>query len=62
MTLKLSHAEQSNQRTRHDAIKEAPVKLSAVVALAKDSQGIWEKVKGKKAPERSRQAGRKREE
>lgn len=41
-----------NERIGHDVIKEAPVKLSEVVALAKDSQEIWKQVKGKRAQER----------
>lgn len=36
-----------NEYMQHDVIKEAPVKLSVAIALAKDSQGIW-KIKGKK--------------
>lgn len=34
-----------NECIRHDVIKEAPVKLSAAIALAKKSQRILEKVK-----------------
>lgn len=44
-----------NERIRHDLMKEAPVKLSAEVALAKNSQWMWEKVKRKKVEERSRE-------
>lgn len=34
-----------NECIRHDVIKEAPVKLSAAIALAKNSQRILAKVK-----------------
>lgn len=47
------------ERIWQDVIKEAPVKLSAAVVLAKDSQGIWGKVKGKKAQEWSWKVGRR---
>lgn len=47
-----------NERIHHNVIKEAPVKLSTTVALAKDNQGIWEKVKENKAQEWSREVGR----
>lgn len=51
-----------NERVQHNVIKEAPVKLYAAVALAKDSQGVWEKVKRKKAQERSQKVDRQVEE
>lgn len=35
-------------RVWHDVIKEAPVKLDVVVALARDSQGAWENFRGKR--------------
>lgn len=39
-------------------MKKASIKLSAVVALAKENQGIWEKVRGKKAQGWSQEVGR----
>lgn len=38
-----------NERIWNDIKKDAPVRLSVAVALAKDSQVVWEKVKRKKA-------------
>lgn len=35
----------SDERIRHNALKEGPLRLSAAVSLAKESQGVWEKVK-----------------
>lgn len=35
-----------NKCIRQDIIKEAPIKLSVAIALARDSQRIWEKVEG----------------
>lgn len=40
-----------NERIPHDVIKEALVKLFAVVVLTKDNQVVWENVKTKKAQE-----------
>lgn len=37
-----------NEHIWHDVIKEAPVKLSVAIALAKNIQRILEKVKGKR--------------
>lgn len=51
-----------NECVQHNVIKEAPVKLYAAVALAKDSQGECEKVKRKKAQGRSRKVDRQVEE
>lgn len=48
----------SNEHVQHYIIKEALVKLSVPVVLAKDSQSVWEKVKRKKAQEWSRKVGR----
>lgn len=47
-----------NERIRHDAIKEAPTTLSAAIALARDSQKIWEKVRGKGTVAQSREGDR----
>lgn len=51
-----------DERVRHDVLKERPLRLPVAVELAKESQGIWEKVKrcGKKQ-ELSREVGRKGE-
>lgn len=35
-----------NKCIRQDIIKEAPIKLLVAIALARDSQRIWEKVEG----------------
>ncbi len=35
----------SDERVRHDVLKEGPLRLSAAIELAKESQGVWEKVK-----------------
>lgn len=45
-------------RAYDDVSKEAPVKLSVATALAKDSQKIWEDVKGKRAQVEGRDVGR----
>lgn len=37
-----------DESIQHDVSKEAQVKLSVAIALAKDSQKIWENVKGKR--------------
>lgn len=47
-----------NERIKHDIIKEA--KLSRVIALAKDSEIIWEKVRSKRTQgDRQARRGRK---
>lgn len=48
-----------NKHIWHDVIREAPVKLSAAaVAQAKDSQGMWDKGKGRKIQEQSLEVSR----
>lgn len=42
-----------NDRVWHEFIKDAYFMLSAAMALAKDYQGVWEKIKRKIAQERS---------
>lgn len=45
----------------HNVIKEGPLRLSVAVVLTKESQGVWEKVRGRKAQEQCREVGRKGE-
>lgn len=52
----------SDEHIHHDVLKEGPLRLSAAVALAKKSQGVWEKVKkGGKIQELGQEVGRKGE-
>lgn len=52
----------SDERIRHDVLKEGPLRLSASVALSKESLGVWEKAKkGGKIQELGREVGRKGE-
>lgn len=50
----------SDERVRHDVLKEGPLRLSAAIELARESQGVWDKVKrcGKKQIP-SQEAGRR---
>lgn len=47
-----------NEYIRHDVIKEAPIKLSVAIALAKDSERILGKVKVKGAQVKGRKVNR----
>lgn len=47
-----------NKHIRHDVIKGARAKFSEAIALAKNRQRIWEKVRGKGAMAQTRKVGR----